>query len=171
MATFGHEVTSDNDPYIALVNRTTKMSTDAGSPGGTIIDLFPARMYSHLFTTFDSFTNSISSLILFIYYSTIYVFQIVVRHVPEWLPFMGLKRHALATRALVQEVMQMPLSEIKEKRAKGTPPACYVNHLLDEYETRVLENGGRRDIEHEEDIRCIGAVIYSGAQLQGGYLY
>ena len=31
---------------------------------------------------------------------------------------MGLKRHALATRALVQEVMQMPLSEIKEKRAK-----------------------------------------------------
>lgn len=43
MATFGHEVTSEQDPYINLVNRTTKMSTDAGSPGGTIIDLFPAR--------------------------------------------------------------------------------------------------------------------------------
>lgn len=43
MATFGHEVTSEDDAYISLVKRTTKMSTDAGSPGGTIIDLFPSR--------------------------------------------------------------------------------------------------------------------------------
>ncbi|KAI5122653.1 hypothetical protein M0805_007915 [Coniferiporia weirii] len=121
MATFGHEVTSENDAYIALVNRTTKMSTDAGSPGGTLIDLFPA-----------------------------------LRFLPAWLPGMGLKRHALATAELVGEVMEMPLREIKEKRAAGSAPPCYVNHLLDEY-----ESSGKVDKQHEEDIRCIGAVIYS----------
>ncbi|KAH8114929.1 cytochrome P450 [Phellopilus nigrolimitatus] len=121
MATFGHEVTSENDPYIALVNRTTKMSTDAGSPGGTIIDFFPA-----------------------------------LRFLPEWLPGMGLKRHARQTSELVAEVMEMPLREIQEKRAAGASPPCYVSYLLDEY-----ESSGKVDKQHEEDIRCIGAVIYS----------
>lgn len=41
-------------------------------------------------------------------------------------------------------------------QAAGTPPPCYVNQLLDEY-----ENSGKVDKQHEEDIRCIGAVIYS----------
>lgn len=41
-----------------------------------------------------------------------------VRYLPTWLPFMGLKRHALATAELVGEVMEMPLREIKEKRVR-----------------------------------------------------
>ncbi|THH01886.1 hypothetical protein EW145_g6841 [Phellinidium pouzarii] len=129
MATFGHEVVSENDPYVSLVNRTTKMSTEAGSPGGTFIDLFPARALLHF---------------------------LQLRHLPTWLPGMGLKRHALKTAELVGEVMEMPLREIQEKRAAGSAPHCYVNHLLDEY-----ESSGKIDRQHEEDIRCIGAVIYS----------
>ncbi|EJD04755.1 cytochrome P450 [Fomitiporia mediterranea MF3/22] len=122
LTTFGHEVKDvETDEYISLVKRTTKMTTDSGSPGGTIIDLFP-----------------------------------VLRHLPEWLPGMGLKRHSLKTAELVAEVMRMPLRELKEKRAAGQAPPCYVNHLLDEYEST-----GIIDKEHEEDIRCIGAVIYS----------
>ncbi|KAL5498334.1 hypothetical protein ACEPAH_2476 [Sanghuangporus vaninii] len=122
LVTFGHEMKSvDGDEYIALVKKTTKMTTDSGSPGGTIIDLFP-----------------------------------ILRHLPTWLPGSGLKRHALATAQLVAEVMEMPLRELKEKRANGQAPHCYVNHLLDEYESR-----GVVDKQHEQDIRCIGAVIYS----------
>ncbi|THH08829.1 hypothetical protein EW145_g2435 [Phellinidium pouzarii] len=123
MATYDHEVTSDNDPYVSLVNRTTKMTTDSGSPGGTFIDLFPA-----------------------------------LRHLPTWFPGMGLKRHALSTAELVGEVMEMPLREIKEKRNAGSSSSCFVNYLLDEY-----ESSGKIDKQHEEDIRHVGAVIYSAA--------
>ncbi|KAH8116042.1 cytochrome P450 [Phellopilus nigrolimitatus] len=38
---YGHKVTSEEDPLIELVERSSRMSISAGSPGTTIIDIFP----------------------------------------------------------------------------------------------------------------------------------
>ncbi|KAH8116037.1 cytochrome P450 [Phellopilus nigrolimitatus] len=38
---YGHEVVSEDDPLIELVERCSRASTGAGSPGTTILDLFP----------------------------------------------------------------------------------------------------------------------------------
>lgn len=115
MATFGHEVTSEDDAYISLVKRTTKMSTDAGSPGGTIIDLFPSRQYPSLF----SFETHILTYKLY-----------AVRFVPAWFPGMGVKRLALATAKNVAEVMEMPLRELREKRVSFSFPSSFVQSRI-----------------------------------------
>lgn len=44
-ATYGYSVLSGNDPIVNLLERAATMSGEAGSPGGTSIDLFPFRMF------------------------------------------------------------------------------------------------------------------------------
>ncbi|EJD05103.1 cytochrome P450 [Fomitiporia mediterranea MF3/22] len=43
--TYGHEVKSDHDPYIELVDRATHMATSSGTLGATAIDIFPFLLY------------------------------------------------------------------------------------------------------------------------------
>lgn len=44
-ATYGYSVLSGDDPIVNLLERAATMSGEAGSPGGTSIDLFPFRMF------------------------------------------------------------------------------------------------------------------------------
>lgn len=44
MSTYGHQIDSDNDPFINLVTRATEMTVQSGSPGGTPVDFFPSCM-------------------------------------------------------------------------------------------------------------------------------
>lgn len=48
-ATFGREVESMDDAYVKLVEKSNAMTLEVGSPGATIIDLFPPRMYPDTF--------------------------------------------------------------------------------------------------------------------------
>ena len=41
MATYGHQVVSDDDEYVNLVERTNAITVQTGSPGGTPVDFFP----------------------------------------------------------------------------------------------------------------------------------
>ena len=45
MATYGHRVVSDDDAYVNLVEKTNSMTVQSGTPGGTVVDFFPACMY------------------------------------------------------------------------------------------------------------------------------
>ncbi|KAH8116039.1 cytochrome P450 [Phellopilus nigrolimitatus] len=80
----------------------------------------------------------------------------LLRHVPAWIPGMGLKRLALETRKLTEEVQNKPYNEVKAKRAEGKETPCLISYLLDDYEEAGVVNS-----EHEEDIKTVGAVIYS----------
>ncbi|THH08835.1 hypothetical protein EW145_g2441 [Phellinidium pouzarii] len=80
----------------------------------------------------------------------------ILRHIPAWVPGMGLKRLALEIRQVVDKVMVVPFSEVKEEKASGTARPSIVANLLDEYEEMNVV-----DHEHEEDIMVFGMTIYS----------
>lgn len=42
MAAYGHKVTSNDDPYIHLVEKASRMTAASGSPGATPVDFVPA---------------------------------------------------------------------------------------------------------------------------------
>ena len=42
---YGHEVTSENDPFITQMKEAAGYSVSVGPPGGTLVDLFPIRMW------------------------------------------------------------------------------------------------------------------------------
>lgn len=44
---FGHQITTDDDPYIKITEGTGHAQSNAGSPGSTIVDVFPFRS-SHI---------------------------------------------------------------------------------------------------------------------------
>jgi hypothetical protein len=51
MVTYGHEVTSDDDKLVDLVERTGKMMLEYGAAGSALVDFFPFRQscrYLHL---------------------------------------------------------------------------------------------------------------------------
>ncbi|KAI5122654.1 hypothetical protein M0805_007916 [Coniferiporia weirii] len=79
-----------------------------------------------------------------------------LRHIPAWLPGMGLKRFALDVGRLVERVMVVPFTDAKTNRAAGTARPCIVTKLLDEYEVM-----GAIDPEHEEDMMAFAAAIYN----------
>lgn len=41
MATYGHQVVSDDDAYVNIVEKANAMTVQSGSPGGTPVDFFP----------------------------------------------------------------------------------------------------------------------------------
>ncbi|KAH8116043.1 cytochrome P450 [Phellopilus nigrolimitatus] len=80
----------------------------------------------------------------------------ILRHVPAWIPGMGVKRLALEVCKFTEQVQSRPYNELKLKRAEGKEVPCLISYLLDDY-----EEAGAVDSEHEEDIKAVGAVIYS----------
>lgn len=42
-ATYGHDITSDDDPHIVLAVEAGNRSTAEGQPGATVIDIVPIR--------------------------------------------------------------------------------------------------------------------------------
>lgn len=94
---------SDDDAHLKLVDRAVRLVGEIGSIGATIIDLLPicARV-------------KISFLLLIFT-----LMHSVVRYVPAWFPGMGLKRHALKTREVVDQVIEGPFSEAKNRKVSG----------------------------------------------------
>ena len=42
MATYGYPITEDCDPYVTLVERSTNLSVELGTPGSSLVDFVPA---------------------------------------------------------------------------------------------------------------------------------
>ena len=64
MATYGHRVVSDDDAYVNLVEKTNSMTVQSGTPGGTVVDFFPACMYHHHLSSVQPSSNVV------VHYST-----------------------------------------------------------------------------------------------------
>ena len=47
MVTYGHEVVSENDKLVDLVERTGKMMLEYGAAGSALVDFFPFRKWSY----------------------------------------------------------------------------------------------------------------------------
>ena len=44
--TYGHQITSEEDPYVKIAERITYIVTNGGLPGTTPIDFFPFRRFT-----------------------------------------------------------------------------------------------------------------------------
>lgn len=43
MVTYGHQVISDDDAYLKLIEKVNVATLDSGAPGSAMVDLIPAR--------------------------------------------------------------------------------------------------------------------------------
>jgi hypothetical protein len=43
---YGHRITSEEDPYLAIAERVGHAISNIGSPGSTPVDFFPIREYA-----------------------------------------------------------------------------------------------------------------------------
>ncbi|KAL5532017.1 hypothetical protein ACEPAF_5581 [Sanghuangporus sanghuang] len=77
-----------------------------------------------------------------------------LRHVPAWVPGMGLKRKALEIRELMQIVFTSPFEDVKSQKAAGTATLSVLYRLLDEYE-------GRPTSEEEANIKNFAGTFYN----------
>jgi hypothetical protein len=75
---YGHQITSDDDPYVKIAHDTGYALSNAGSPGSTPVDFIPFRVYFHQKlvhkTSFD----------LSVHYSSVFPF-LVSWGIPCWL--------------------------------------------------------------------------------------
>lgn len=106
----------------------------------------------------------------------------VVKHWPTWMPFSDFKKHAVLTRALVDDLMNTPYNWVKGRmvrpatwcairpltldipiyfQAAGTATQCIAVELL---ETMNNQTGPYREAEtiDEEDVKRITGVVYGG---------
>ncbi|KAG6915684.1 hypothetical protein DXG01_010412 [Tephrocybe rancida] len=58
---YGHQITSDDDPYVDLTEAASYALSNAGSPGSTPVDFFPFRECLRMHTVF-SFANPYSNV-------------------------------------------------------------------------------------------------------------
>lgn len=114
--TYGHHVTTDDDIYVHLAEQTTKLVTEPGTPGGTIVDFFPMCEYS-LCTVIRRF-----SLILW---------NDAVKHMPAWFPGARLQRHAIKTRSAIKDMLERPFNMVRQHRVR-VRMIPYWNHLTDD---------------------------------------
>lgn len=86
----------------------------------------------------------------------------MLKHWPTWMPFSDFKKHAVYTRALVDDLMNVPFNWVKSRMAAGTARQCIAADLL---ETMNNQTGPYRESEtiDEEDIKRITGVLYGAA--------
>jgi hypothetical protein len=100
----GHQITSDDDPYLKIAENTSNALTVTGSPGGTIIELLPFREFVGCWNYNDrtSFDTSIA-----------------VKYFPSWFPgafYAGLARDQ---RPVIKELYEYPIADVKRLMARS----------------------------------------------------
>lgn len=125
---YGHQVTSDDDEFVTLIEKAAVLSVAPGAPGTTPPDFLP-------------FCRSI--LIRLIRGSIAYSLMqnLTVRHVPSWLPGAGLQRHAMKTKKLVGIVTDAPYELVKQNKVWWSPSSLLSNIFL------TLPGSGLRNSE------------------------
>lgn len=103
MVTFGHQVVTDNDEYVDLVDKAASLTVAPGAPGSTPPDFVPFRKLRSLEKKPSSYLIS-------------YVQFRAVRHIPVWFPGAGLSRLAKNTKELVRILSEMPYTFVKRNK-------------------------------------------------------
>lgn len=79
-----------------------------------------------------------------------------LRHLPGWLPGMGVKRYTEECRKLTLEMRHAPLELVRKRMASGVPSDCVAANLIDRFSAR----GGTLE-ENEETITDVAAMAYA----------
>jgi len=100
--TYGHKVESIADPLVVNGDKATSNTVNIGGPGSLLVDLIPictflARCY------YETSANCVSS---------------IVQHWPTWMPFSDFKKHAVYTRALVDDLINTPYNWVKGRMVR-----------------------------------------------------
>lgn len=101
--TYGHQVTSDDDEFVTLIEKAAVLSVAPGAPGTTPPDFLPFCRPILIRLIRDSIAYSLTQ-------------NLTVRHVPSWLPGGGLQRHAMKTKKLVGIVTDAPYELVKQNK-------------------------------------------------------
>lgn len=102
--TYGHKVESIADSLVVNGDKATSNTVNIGGPGSLLVDLIPIRMCDM------SLFNPDLQLILDM--------PGVVKHWPTWMPFSDFKKHAVYTRALVDDLMNTPYNWVKGRMVR-----------------------------------------------------
>lgn len=97
---FGHQIISDDDLYVKIADDVSYALSNAGSPGGTLVDFFPFRTYIY------SSWCGISRLI--------FTFSLV-RHLPSWFPGMYYAGFARDNKPAVELLCNYPFEEVSHQ--------------------------------------------------------
>ncbi|CDO76596.1 hypothetical protein BN946_scf184868.g10 [Trametes cinnabarina] len=137
---YGHRVTSLEDKYIELAERTTVETVKAGSPGSMLVDFFPICMSPSHHVLSSRGADQTRS----------------VKGIPLWAPGSGFKHRAYYVRGLIRQTLDTPFEMVKRALLMGTAAPSFTANLLEEANAA----GGLTE-DHEEDIKGAAGVIYA----------
>ncbi len=96
--TFGHEIVSDNDPYLELAWESGYAVTHCGPIGNTPVDLFPVRKCTQNHCSHD-----------------VGLKQSTVEYLPSWFPGTHFAQKAREFRSCVRRLHDFPFSEVQRQ--------------------------------------------------------
>ena len=99
MVTYGHQVTSAEDEFVALAEAVRE--NDEKTPGSNLVDVIPVREFCdslHIAPGTDPKS---------------------VKYIPAWLPGAGFKRAALYARKLAWDMRYIPFEAVKAHVVSG----------------------------------------------------
>ena len=90
------------DPLVVNGGKATSNSTNIGGPGSLLVDLIPICTFSTR-RYYETSADCVSG---------------IVQHWPTWMPFSDFKKHALYTRALVDDLINTPYNWVKGRMVR-----------------------------------------------------
>jgi hypothetical protein len=97
---YGHRVVSDDDEFIRLANDQNYALQNSGTPGSTLIDLFPFCKHHLLITSSRYLTNGS-------------IVGIQVRHMPRWFPGTYYANFARDWRPAIEKMHNVPFEIVQ----------------------------------------------------------
>jgi Cytochrome P450 len=157
---YGHQITSDDDPYLAIANRVGYALSNSGSPASTPVDFFPIREYARYRIVELVFDNT----------------AITVKYFPSWFPGAYYAGFARDNRSAIEDLNEYPFKEVKRLMARELL-LCNENQLLNfrlqaegkanpsflAHNLEVLHRDGPNCPNTIEDIKGTAGVMYCAA--------
>jgi hypothetical protein len=97
---YGHQITSDDDPYVKIAQDTGYALSNGGSPGSTPVDFFPFRAYSLKCWYIDRLLTCLPT---------------AVRYFPSWFPGAFYAGFAKDNKFAIEALHNYPFEEVSKQ--------------------------------------------------------
>ncbi len=94
---YGHQILSDDDPYVDIAKGSGHALSHCGPPGNTPVDLFPFRMCSPLYPNTAQLTH------------------FVVQYFPSWFPGAFFAGRAREFKVAIRRMHDYPYDEVRKE--------------------------------------------------------